>query len=455
MFEPVAAIVSALLIAPAMLFAARRSSWLVDYFLFVLAFNRGIRRLVDYSNGAFNPFSTISLTPLIIGMLTASVVLVAWKGKDARLSQKTRTTLGWFGFAFLVALAVGIARNKSAALYDFSGWLGAFGLMGYAALYAKNDRVMNRWATNATIIGVVVAVYGLFQYYFVPPWDTSWVRWVRFEGYLGSLESTKMTVFSTLAERGPAGAFFAATLIMLVLRPGLLGIFRWPGAMVVAAALLLTYVRTSVLQVVITCLIFPLLGRGTGLFRVVGVALFVAIFGQYCLSVLPSAGVITDRLNTLGSVQNDGSFQGRLGLLTYAVEKLLRLPLGTGFGSTGLGSRITGAGDSGIGDSTGYLELLLTFGVLGAPALILGLVSLWKSSKPQFAGSVVESDSILFRAWLLGGLVVLFSGNWLGYPSYFWVLAGFVLNRAPQRTATVRQLAQPLIPRTRTAPARS
>src|ERR1700756_3198253 len=59
-----------LIIVPGLLFALRGSSYLVDYTILVFVFNREIRRVVDYLNHQFNPFSLISLTPLVmLGLL--------------------------------------------------------------------------------------------------------------------------------------------------------------------------------------------------------------------------------------------------------------------------------------------------------------------------------------------------------------------------------------------------
>ena len=49
--------------------AAHRSSYLVDYAVIVFVFNRGLRRVLDYYAGTFNPLSPISLTPLLVTAL--------------------------------------------------------------------------------------------------------------------------------------------------------------------------------------------------------------------------------------------------------------------------------------------------------------------------------------------------------------------------------------------------
>ena len=56
-------IVTGIIAAIAVALAAQRSSYLVDYVVIVYVFNRGLRRVLDYYAGSFNPFSPVSLTP--------------------------------------------------------------------------------------------------------------------------------------------------------------------------------------------------------------------------------------------------------------------------------------------------------------------------------------------------------------------------------------------------------
>ena len=59
-------IVAGVIVAIAAFLAAQRSSYLVDYVVFVYVFNRGLRRILDYNAGSFNPFSPVSLSPLLV-----------------------------------------------------------------------------------------------------------------------------------------------------------------------------------------------------------------------------------------------------------------------------------------------------------------------------------------------------------------------------------------------------
>ena len=59
-------LVAGIIVAIAVVLVAQRSSYLVDYVVIIYVFNRGLRRILDYNAGSFNPFSPVSLTPLLV-----------------------------------------------------------------------------------------------------------------------------------------------------------------------------------------------------------------------------------------------------------------------------------------------------------------------------------------------------------------------------------------------------
>lgn len=421
--------IAVLICAPAVALASQRSSWLIDYLIAVVAFNRGIRRIVDYSNGAFDPLSPISLTPLVVGGLAALVVMNELQRGGRSTGAITKRVLRWYLIACGIGFVVGLYYNRLGAVYALGGYLGPVGMLGFAARYATSPKTLKRWATTAAVIGIGVAAYGLYQFYTIPPWDAFWVRAVKFEGYLGYLEPTKMTLFSTTSSRGPAAMLLGGALIIILLRPKLLGALRFPAAALVGYAMLLTYSRTSVIYVGLACGALPITTKGKGLGQLAVLAVALAFFGEQMLGFLPGQEKIVSRYSTLGNIQDDGSFQGRIMLLGIAVQKIVTNPIGYGMGSGGLAGRVSGTTQQGVADSTGYLQILTTFGVVGAGYIFMILRQLWLSSTFVWRSDPKDPDVALFRAWFVSGMVVLFSGNWLAGVSFFWVLAGCVLGK--------------------------
>lgn len=421
--------VATLICVPALALASKRSSLLIDYLIAVVAFNRGIRRVVDYYNGAFDPLSPISLTPLVVGGLAALVVLNELQSGGARYGVITKKVLKWYLIACGIGFMVGFFYNRLGAVYALGGYLAPVGMLGFAARYADSPRVLRRWGLSTALIGMLVAAYGMYQYYTIPPWDAFWVRAVGFEGYLGILAPTKMTLFSTLPSRGPAAMFLAGALIVILLRPKLLGALRLPAAALVFTAMLFTYSRTTVIFVGLAWAGLPITTKGKGLGQLVVLAIALAFFGESLLGFLPGQQALVSRYSTLQNIQDDGSFQGRIMLLGIAVKKIATSPIGYGMGSGGLAGRVSGTQQQGVADSTGYLQILTTFGVVGAGYIFMVLRQLWMSSTEVWKSNMKDPDAALFRAWFLAGMVVLFSGNWLAGASYFWVLAGYVVGR--------------------------
>src|SRR4051812_1347765 len=108
-------VIAFLLVLPALVLVVRDSSYLLDYAIFVLAFNRGIRRVVDYYiNGEFNPQSPISLTPLLVAFL----MFIPATNQLRRLSPAARAPFRYLAIAIGLGLVIGIVYNRFAAIYS-------------------------------------------------------------------------------------------------------------------------------------------------------------------------------------------------------------------------------------------------------------------------------------------------------------------------------------------------
>ncbi len=417
----------------------RRSPWLVDYLFYVIALNRGVRRVVDWMNGEFNKYSFISLTPILIGGLASVLVLYELNARSREEKGRYLRKVSFLIYLYLaccsVAFVIGFIHVGFGAVYAFGDYLAPVGLMGFAALYVERPRIIDQWCNSLAFSSLLVAGYGIYQFYTIPPWDAFWVRAVDFEGYLGELESTRMTLFSTMNERGPAAMYLGNGLTLLVLRPGTLGWLRWPSAAVILIALLLTYVRFCVIQFSLACLLLPILNRGTGTLPIVCLCVGAFVFGESLMKLLPGNGAVSARMATLSNIQDDDSFRGRLILMQNAARSSLGEPFGLGIGAHGMASRLSTVESGGGADSTGYVEALRTFGWTGLPFIMFVLYQIWVSSRQIVNRGIRDPNVYLFRAWFVSGLVGLFAFNWLFTATFFWVLAGYVVGRSGQLTS--------------------
>lgn len=399
----------------------------MDYLFFVVAFNRGIRRYVDYENEFFNRFSTISLTPIIVGGLAALIVFLALGRNDERFGNRSKTVLGLYSCAVGYAFAIGFVNAKFAAIYALGDYIAPIGLMGFGILWADDQQTISRWCNTFALTAFLVAIYGLWQFYTIPPWDGFWLVESEMDGYMGFPEPRKMTLFSTMAARGPAAMYLCAGLMVLALRPKTLIFLRIPAIVTVCWAMLLTYARTSVIFSGLAVLLFPILNRGSGAVTV-GLIILAALFvGPIVMGGLPDQAYA--RVETIGSISEDASFNGRIRLLGIALSRSLSSPQGLGIGAGGMASRVENATTSTVGDSTGYAETLATYGFIGFLVIISVLYRIWNSSSVLVSDGLDDENIRIFRAWLIAGMAALFSANWLAGASFFWVLAGYSLGR--------------------------
>jgi putative inorganic carbon (hco3(-)) transporter len=419
--------VMAAFLAPAILLAAKGSSLLVDYTIFLYVINREIRRIVDWSQGSFNPFSPIALIPLIATCL----LLLPFFSRFGSLHVTSKKIFILFFLAIGYGTFVGLARNGIAAVYGASEYLSPIALMGFTATAPVIQSTADRWMKSAGWITVGACLYGWFQYLTVPPWDAYWVQQVGFVGYLGKLAPTEMTVFSTFAERGPCASFLSLALIPIIVSRRWRLFLGWPEALLILSTILLTMVRTGLILVGASILIHPLVNRGRAALAIVVLVTVIALAGFVGLNRVPNAERINGRLSTLGDIKEDGSFQGRLGIANAGVKLAISNPVGYGIGSSGLGGRLnTGSiSNSGavIGDN-GYLELLTALGLPGGLLLAAAFLLVWRHLSTCCRFGLVDDYIALSRTFLIVFLISMLVANFFSGLSVMWVAFGQALS---------------------------
>ena len=436
--------IALLMVLPAFVLAAQRSTYLMDYVFFVFSLNRGIRRLVDfYINGAFNPLSTISLTPLVV----SAVLLIPALSRFHLLTPSSRNVATLIMVALAHGLAIGFLNSGVGAFYSLGEWMAGFGAFLYAATAPITSRTADRWMRSCGYAALIVAAYGWYQYYTIPEWDAFWVTEVKFVGYLGQLRPTEMSVFSTMHERGPCASFLAWAAIPMILNSRWRIIGSWATVMLLLSVVVLTLTRSMFIIVGLVAMLQPALSKGKGIGRVIVLAVLMGVGASVGLQYMPGSERITKRYDTMKDMQNDGSFKGRMGILTTGLPWVLMHPVGTGLGSSGFGAgRIGGAGSAqeGFCDS-GYIEVFSQFGWIGGLAFFAAMAQIWGELTRRIRQG--GKDAFLFtgRVVLVGCLVFLAVGNIFGGFSLFWVFLGISLNRLTKPAAPPRPAALPSI----------
>jgi len=95
---------------------------------------------------------------------------------------------------------------------------------------------------------------------------------------------------------------------------------------------------------------------------------------------------VTKRFETLGEVQEDGSYKGRVMIMSAGFNSLAESPFGLGLGAVGLANRVNtgtlsgtlpGGEQRGVADA-GYFNLILAYGVPGTVMLLWALYLAWQ-----------------------------------------------------------------------------
>ena len=135
-------LVAAIIIGIAAFLAAQRSTFLVDYVVIVYVFNRGLRRLLDYNAGAFNP------------IFTRKFDAAAGDGShddpvrpevQYRCRNRQRTILTCLFVAIGYAFLVGFARIQFAAVYSLAEVMAPIAMFGYILTLSPSQDTKDRW----------------------------------------------------------------------------------------------------------------------------------------------------------------------------------------------------------------------------------------------------------------------------------------------------------------------
>lgn len=421
--------VTFLILGVALVLAARRSGYLIDYTIWVLALNRGIRRMVDYYNGGFNPFSTISLTPLIIGILLFLIALQNFKAIQGR----PRKIVTYFLIAIFLGFIVGLVNSGLGAVYSLGEWLAGLGAMIFAATSKRASTEGDRWLKSAGWAGVFVAAYGWWQYYTIPPWDGLWLVESGMEGYMGHPEPTKMICFSTLNERGVCASFLGWAVLPMLLNSRWRNMGSWLSILLILSALTLTQVRSTFIIVGLMTFLHPLVAKGKGIFRTLFLAAVLSAAGSYGLQHLPGAEQFSQRWQSKSLTGEGSSLTGRIGIYQSLTGAVLTHPQGYGLGSSGLASRVSNV-NSGFCDA-GYVLIFVQFGWIGAGFFFAALILIWKEISARFKidhqlkdKSMTDPFLSATRAVLVGMVVFLFVGDVFAGFSLVWIFFGRAIN---------------------------
>lgn len=408
---PAAASVAALLLL------WRKPALYVGFMWWVWFLTPAVRRLVDFQVG-YTQASLVMLTPFLV----TGVALVAVLLRLPRLPGAARLPLAFVTAGLLYAYLVGVLNNGVfSATFDLLNWAvpvvgGAYVLTRpHPAVFATVRRTFS-WGL------LVMGLYGVVQFFYVPPWDGYWMTQALLQDGLnsiGSPEPLEVRVFSTLNAPGPF-AVVVMTGLLLVFGGG--GAARLPGAAAGFVGFALSAVRSAwggwLVGFLVVAWSLPLRLRA----RLLGTLLLLGVVAVPLAALGPVGELFSERLETMTDLEGDVSFNARLALYADLPSFTADNPLGQGLGSTGVATGL-GRRETDLQDlDSGVIAVVYTFGVLGTlyfaggavflfgTALLSGLRSRNLGDATYVGVSVAALSQLAFgNAWTgVAGMVLWF-----------------------------------------------
>jgi len=399
----------------------------VEFTLALWMFAPFIRRIADYEAGFREP-SIFLLVPFLVTLMSA----LRLRGLLRPRIRGLILPLALIALALLFGINVGLMTGEmSRTAQAIVNWVTpiCFGLY-IAQLYPDYPRLKYSIQRAVLIGGFIIGVYGLYQFLFAPAWDCAWMKNIYIDlvpPSFGKPEPLGIRVFSTLNSPGVLSTFLMVILSVAVSQGG------WKGLCVagpVAVAFLLSQDRTAWIGWLITMLLLLLLpAKATAVTlrrRVLWIIASVAVIGSFLLFTPPFDQIVQQRLDTMSTLDKDGSVAERIGEYKWVLDYMEREPLGMGLVSAPSFNRMPVDG--------GPMHLLLSYGWPGAVLFSAGVATLFFF----MTVTAVPSDTLAAtaRAILFGLSFQFLSGNVLigAQGILFWGCLGIFFSSTYYRT---------------------
>ncbi len=328
-----------------------------------------VRRVLDYRHG-WNPTNPALLAPPIVAAF--AIVTLARHARElrGRLFAPYLLILGALGYGYAVGL---INAGFLPASYALLTWLAplVFGLHMALSwrLYGNLSVAVRKTLTFALPL---LALYGIYQFVRLPPWDAAWMVNSGLKS-IGSPLRLLVRVFGTLNTPGPYAAFLCAGMLMLLPATGFL---RFPSIAVASVAILLTRTRAAWVAFVIGLLVEQLSLPVVRLPRRVVTLVVVALLALPLTTIPSFRKIILPRLSTLTNISQDNSFIKRVEFSQSNAGELVEMAAGNGLGTTGGAIKLGMSATSVRSLDNGFLELFYLFGWPGGAMFLLGVAAL-------------------------------------------------------------------------------
>jgi hypothetical protein len=411
------------------LFIYRRSTY-IAFTWWIWLFSPEVRRLVDFQTH-FHTVSPVMLSPLLVTIFA----LIAVLRRPRILIHRSILPFSLVALVTLLAFVVGVLNNGFLpSAYQWGSWLEPL-FFGIFLIADTNLAQENRRAfLGAAMIGLmIVAGYGIYQFFNLPPWDAAWINNAKLTSE-GSAFAEQLRTFGPLNDSGAFAAVLTASLVFMFVSKGPLRIVA--GALGFPALALSQERAWWGAWAIATVFIAWGIG-GKARLRIIFIGAIVAAIAVPIISVGPIATLLTKRFATVSNVQNDQSAQAREALYESFIFTALAQPIGNGFGALGVAAKLNNGQN--VDFDSGLLELPFTFGWVG------GMIFLWSIVQISFrilANYLQEKDPVAIAAsgLFFAMLAVLLFGQIFQGPAGLitWTAAALALGGPVARQRTTR-----------------
>jgi hypothetical protein len=338
-----------------------------------------VRRLVDFQQG-WNPDSPVMLAPYLVTALTFFTVL----RHLPKLQLRQFFPFGLVFSSLFYGYSVGVFREGGplGATFDLLNWLVPV-LFSFHLLVHWRNYPRNYWIIRRTFVwGVLVmGLYGLVQFFYLPAWDRHWMLNAPIDS-IGLPEPFGVRVFSTLNSPGPFAVVMMAGLLLLFAGRGT---SRWLAAGPGYAAFLLSLTRSAWVGWVVGAFLLLVQIRGLMRLRLLGVGLvFLGVLLPFII-LEPVTGLVSERLQTFASLEDDGSFRARVDAYEQQLPSSVLAFVGEGLGSTGVASGLASSSGEQGGYDSGIINTFITLGFIGTAFYAVGMTMLFIYGVPSRA----------------------------------------------------------------------
>ena len=351
------------------------------YFSFVLwiwMLAAWVHRMVDYNSQLSVEPSPVMVAPAAVTLLSAWALIT--HARALARSHALPFACAFAGIAY--GAFIGFLNANIGVLFvgkALATWLPAI-FFAFFVYFHQEESERFRHAFNKTILyGLIVcSLYGLYQFFILPPWDRFWMKSVAEEGVFGYPVPMLVRDFSTTSSSQGFAGFIMTCVIFVIGQPR--GWLSYLAVGLGVFCLPLTEVRTSWLGLTVGILFLIIATNKRHRIHVVTLVLG-AIVAVSCVFVIPPVRtIVSARIGTLLHLQEDASTMERIIGTRAALHKAIHMPIGEGMGTMDTIHQVDLVkyrharyhGEIGPHDNS-FVEILFSLGYLGSAFYIFGL----------------------------------------------------------------------------------